>query len=185
MEPNRNDQNNNNKKPGGDKPKGIFPAIVVALVLVLIFSWVYSYVENSQYTQTKYSDFRAAMEAGQLHEVELRFDRVIYQTKEEALKDPAQQKTFFTGLPSGDILALANELYDMGVIVDDEITEDNSMIQMILYYVIMFAIFFFFMRMLTRRMSGEGMMGGFGKSKAKVYMEKQTGVTFKDVAGQD
>ena len=185
MEPNRNDQNNNNKKPGGDKPKGIFTAIVVALVLVLLFSWVYSYVENSQYTQKKYSDFRAAMEAGQLHEVELRYDRVIYQTKEEAMKDPAQQKTFFTGLPSGDILALANELYDMGVIVDDEITEDNSMIQMILYYVIMFAVFFFFMRMLTRRMSGEGMMGGFGKSKAKVYMEKQTGVTFKDVAGQD
>ena len=181
MEPKRNDQNNNNKKPN----KGIFTAVVVALVLVLIFSWVYSYVENSQYTQKKYSDFRAAMEAGQLHEVELRYDRVIYQTKEEAMKDPAQQKTFFTGLPSGDILALANELYDMGVIVDDEITEDNSMIQMILYYVIMFAVFFFFMRMLTRRMSGEGMMGGFGKSKAKVYMEKQTGVTFKDVAGQD
>jgi len=185
MEPNRNDQNNNNKKPGGDKPKGIFPAIVVALVLVLVFSWIYSYVENSQYTQTKYSDFRAAMDAGQLQEVELRYDRVIYQTKAEAMKDPSQQKTFFTGLPNGDILALADELYEMGVVVNDEITEDNSMIQMILYYVIMFAIFFFFMRMLTRRMSGDGMMGGFGKSKAKVYMEKQTGVTFKDVAGQD
>ncbi|MGM9660375.1 MAG: ATP-dependent zinc metalloprotease FtsH, partial [Faecousia sp.] len=37
----------------------------------------------------------------------------------------------------------------------------------------------------TKRMGGDGMMGGFGKSKAKVYMEKQTGVTFKDVAGQD
>ena len=185
MEPNRNDQNNNNKKPGGDKPRGIFPAIVVALALVLVFSWIYSYVENSQYTQTKYSDFRAAMDAGQLQEVELRYDRVIYQTKAEAMKDPGQQKTFFTGLPNGDILALADELYEMGVVVNDEITEDNSMIQMILYYVIMFAIFFFFMRMLTRRMSGDGMMGGFGKSKAKVYMEKQTGVTFKDVAGQD
>ena len=41
------------------------------------------------------------------------------------------------------------------------------------------------MNMLTKRMGGDGMMGGFGKSKAKVYMEKQTGVTFKDVAGQD
>jgi len=49
----------------------------------------------------------------------------------------------------------------------------------------MFSVLFFFMRNLTRRMGGEGMMGGFGKSKAKVYMEKQTGVTFKDVAGQD
>ena len=56
---------------------------------------------------------------------------------------------------------------------------------MILYYVIMFGLIFFVMNSLTKRMSGEGMMGGFGKSRAKVYMEKTTGVTFKDVAGQD
>ena len=49
----------------------------------------------------------------------------------------------------------------------------------------MFGLIFLFMRMITKRMSGDGMMGGFGKSTAKVYMEKQTGVTFKDVAGQD
>ena len=73
----------------------------------------------------------------------------------------------------------------MGVKSDQEIMEDNSMILSILYYAMMFAILFFFMRSLTRRMGGEGMMGGLGKSKAKVYMEKQTGVTFKDVAGQD
>ena len=185
MEPNRNDPHNN-KNPGGDRPKtSIWTAVVIALVLVLIFSWVYSFISDSQYIQTTYSDFRTAMDAGQLHEVELQSDRVIYMTKEEALKDPALQKACFTGLPLGDVLALADELHDMGVTVNDQITEDNSMIQMILYYVIMFAVFFVFMRMLTKRMSGDGMMGGFGKSKAKVYMEKQTGVTFKDVAGQD
>jgi len=51
--------------------------------------------------------------------------------------------------------------------------------------VLMFGIMFFLLNSITKRMSGEGMMGGMGKSKAKVYMEKQTGVTFKDVAGQD
>ena len=186
MEQNRNDSNNNKNNPDGQKPKnGIWTALIIALVLVLVFSWIYSAVESSQYVQTTYSDFRKAMETGQLAEVELRSDRVIYMTKEEAAKDPSMQKACFTGLPFGDILALADQLVDMGVAVDDQITEDNSMIQMILYYVIMFAVFFFFMRMLTRRMGGEGMMGSFGKSKAKVYMEKQTGVTFKDVAGQD
>ena len=186
MEQNRNDSNNNKNRPEGERPKnGIWTALIIALVLVLVFSWIYSAVESSQYVQTTYSDFRKAMETGQLAEVELRSDRVIYMTKEEAAKDPAVQKACFTGLPFGDILALADQLVDMGVAVDDQITEDNSMIQMILYYVIMFAVFFFFMRMLTRRMGGEGMMGSFGKSKAKVYMEKQTGVTFKDVAGQD
>ena len=186
MEQNRNDSNNNKNRPEGERPKnGIWTALIIALVLVLVFSWIYSAVESSQYVQTTYSDFRKAMESGQLAEVELRSDRVIYMTKEEAAKDPSVQKACFTGLPFGDILALADQLVDMGVKVNDEITEDNSMIQMILYYVIMFAVFFFFMRMLTRRMSGDGMMGSFGKSKAKVYMEKQTGVTFKDVAGQD
>ena len=186
MEQNRNDSNNNKNNPNGQKPKnGIWTALIIALVLVLVFSWIYSAVESSQYVQTTYSDFRAAMDAGQLAEVELRSDRVIYMTKEEAAKDPAVQKACFTGLPFGDSLALADELVNMGVTVNEQITEDNSMIQMILYYVIMFAVFFFFMRMLTRRMSGDGMMGSFSKSKAKVYMEKQTGVTFKDVAGQD
>ena len=186
MEQNRNDSNNNKNRPEGERPKnGIWTALIIALVLVLVFSWIYSAVESSQYVQTTYSDFRKAMETGQLAEVELRSDRVIYMTKEEAAKDPSMQKACFTGLPFGDILALADQLVDMGVAVDNQITEDNSMIQMILYYVIMFAVFFFFMRMLTRRMGGEGMMGSFGKSKAKVYMEKQTGVTFKDVAGQD
>ena len=185
MDQNRNDSNNK-KKPDGEKPKnGVWTALIIALVLVLIFSWVYSAVESSQYEQTTYSDFRTAMDAGQLAEVEIRSDRIIYMTREEAAKDPSQQKACFTGLPFGDALALADELVDMGVTVNEQITEDNSMIQMILYYVIMFAVFFFFMRMLTRRMGGDGMMGSFGKSKAKVYMEKQTGVTFRDVAGQD
>ena len=74
----------------------------------------------------------------------------------------------------------------MGVeVVDYPIQEDNSTLLLILYYVVMFGGVFFLMRMITKRMSGDGLMGGIGASKAKVYMEKQTGVTFKDVAGQD
>ena len=185
MEQNRKDPNPN-KKPDGDKPKSqIWTALIITLALVLVFSWVFNTVRNSQYTQTTYTDFRAAMDAGQLSEVEIRADRIVYMTKAEAAKDPSVQRASYTGLPNGNILELADELVAMGVKVDRVITEDNSMIMMILYYVMMFSILFFFMRNLTKRMGGDGMMGGFGKSKAKVYMEKQTGVTFKDVAGQD
>jgi len=185
MEQNRNDPDRN-KKPEGDRPKSqMWTALIITLALVLIFSWVFNTVRNSQYTQTTYTEFRAAMDQGKLSEVEIQYDRIVYMTKEEAAKDPSLQKACFTGLPSGNILALADELVEKGVKVTQVITEDNSMIMMILYYVIMFSILFFFMRNLTRRMGGDGMMGGFGKSKAKVYMEKQTGVTFKDVAGQD
>ena len=190
MEPNRSNdsRNNNNKKPeGGERPKGsIVTALVITLVIVLLFNWIYTSIVNSQYTETTFSDFLAAKEANQLAEVELKYDRILYMTKEEAAKDASQQKACFTGLPSGgDMVEMAIELEAMGVTVNQEIVEDNSMIMMILSYVVMIGGLFLIMNMLTKRMGGDGMMGGFGKSKAKVYMEKQTGVTFKDVAGQD
>ena len=177
----------NSKNPMDNMPKGsIWTALIITLALVLLISWIYGSVSGSQYTETSVSDFLDAMESNQLAEVEFRYDRIVYLTKEEAAKDPARQKACYTGLPSGgDTLELSQKLHDMGVTVTREITEDNSVVMMILSYCITFAILFVFMRMITKRMSGEGMMGGFGKSKAKMYMEKQTGVTFKDVAGQD
>ena len=186
MEENRKDPNPNKKPPEGEKSKAsVGPAVIIALALVLLFSWVYNAISKSQYNEVTYTDFVIAKESQQIVEAEIHADRIIYLTKEEAAKDPSQQKANYTGLPYGNFMELADELEDVGVKVNVPIKEDNSMIMMVLYYAIMFGLLFFFMRNLTKRMSGDGMMGGFGKSKAKVYMEKQTGVTFKDVAGQD
>ena len=187
MDLNRGNNPNNGKKPEGDRPKGsFFTPLMIALILVLLFSWIMNTVEKSQYTETTMSDFFEAKNAGQLAEVELRYDRILYMTKEEAAKDPAQQKACYTGLPSGgDMMALAQELEAQGITVNVPIVEDNSMIMMVLSYAIMIGGMFLLMNLLTKRMGGDGIMGGMGKSKAKVYMEKQTGVTFKDVAGQD
>ena len=187
MDLNRGNNPNNGKKPEGDRPKGgYFTPLMIALILVLLFSWIMNTVEKSQYTETTLSDFFEAKDSGQLAEVELRYDRILYMTKEEAAKDPARQKACYTGLPSGgDMMALAQELEAQGITVNVPIVEDNSMIMMVLSYAIMIGGMFLLMNLLTKRMGGDGMMGGFGKSKAKVYMEKQTGVTFKDVAGQD
>ena len=109
MDPNRGNNPNNGKKPQGDRPKGnYFTPLMIALVLVLVFSWVMNAVEKSQYTETTLSDFFSAKNAGQLAEVELRYDRIVYMTKEEAAKDASRQKACFTGLPSGgDLMALA------------------------------------------------------------------------------
>ena len=176
----------NEKKPGGNNPKKNFwTPLIIALALVLLFGWIYNMVSDSQYTETTYADFYTAMENHQLAEVQRRGSRIYYLTKEEAAKPATEQRACYTGMPSGDWLSMYNELVAQGVISDWQVQEDNSMIMMILYYGITFAILFLFMRTLTKRMGGDGMMGGFGKSKAKVYMEKQTGVTFKDVAGQD
>ena len=188
MEPNRNDSPNNNKNPGDQKkPKSnLLFTIVVTLSIILLVTWVFNAVKNSKYTETTFSDFLQARAAGNLAEVEIRYDRILYLTREEAAKEGSQQKACFTGLPGGgDLLTMAEELEAEGVKVNNPIVEDNSMIVMIISYVLMFGVLFLIMNSVTKRMSGEGMLGGFGKAKAKVYMEKQTGVTFKDVAGQD
>ena len=185
MDPKRNDPP---KKPDGDdkKPKNLLTTIFISIAILLAVISIFNFVDSSKYTETTFSDFADAMDANNLEEVEIRYDRIIYMTKEEAAKPAGSQKACYTGLPSGsDTLALGMSLEAMGVTVNWPIVEDNSFLITILYYVLMFGGIFLFTRMLSKRMSGEGMMGSFGKSKAKVYMEKQTGVTFKDVAGQD
>ncbi len=184
MDMNHNDSPN--KNPNEEKPRNIWPALIITLALVLLIAWVYNAVSNSQYTQTTFSDFLVAMEEDNLSEVEIRSDRIVYLTRDEASKSPSAQKASFTGFPrGGNAMELEQQLHAKGVAVDNHITEDNSMIMMLLYYGIMGLLLFTFMRSVSKRMGGDGLMGGFGKSKAKVYMEKQTGVTFKDVAGQD
>ena len=188
MDPERNDPNQKkpNQNPDGDKPKtNGWVALTIAILVVLAVSSLFNNISNSQYTPATWSDFRAAMEADNLSEVELRHDRVVYLTKDAAEKPAREQKACYTGLPStANMMELADELVAMGVTVDRQIVEDNSAIIMILYYAGMLLLTFFMIRMLMKRM-GDGGMGSFGKSKAKVYMEKDTGVRFSDVAGQD
>ena len=190
MESNPKDSSNERSNNQNDKKKpksNILLALVITIVVVLLGSFVFNTVSKSRYTKATYSDFLTAIEEGTLAEVELRVDRIIYMTKEEAEKPASQQKACYTGLPSGgDTMALAEELDAMGIKVNKKIVEDNSGIIMYLMYALMIGAVFLLMITVTKRMgSGEGMMGAFGKNNAKVYMEKQTGVTFKDVAGQD
>ena len=187
MDPKRNNPNQKppGQGPGDDKPKtsGI-AALLIGLVIALAVSGVFNTVQNSQYTEKTWSDFRTEMAAGSLSEVDLYYDRIVYLTAEEAAKPAKEQRACFTGLPSGaDTLALANELADMGVKVNKE-KESGLDFTAILMMLLSVLPFFFLFRMMSKRMGSDG-MGGFGKSKAKVYMEKDTGVRFSDVAGQD
>ena len=190
MDLNRNDPPNNKNNPNdpqNKRPKSnILLAILITVAVVIVISLIYNAIAGSKYQETEFNDFLDAMEGGQLSEVLIQSDRIIYLTKEEAAKPESQQKACYTGLPKGgDYLELSKQLDALGVKNSTEIVEDNSGIMMILYYALMIGAVFLLMNMLTKRMSGDGLMGGFGKSKAKLYMEKQTGVTFKDVAGQD
>ena len=174
------------RKPDGKRPKGsIWLALIVSVALILLISSVYNTIVKSQYTQTTLSEFYDTLKSNNLSEVEIRYDRVLYMTKEEAAKPAHQQKACYTGLPLNGNLAddIIKLLLEMDAEVDVKIVEDNSFITSILLYVVMFGAFFGLMTLLTKRMGGG--IGAMGASKAKVYMEKQTGVTFRDVAGQD
>ena len=188
MENNRDDSQNRGKPNGETKrPRSsLWIPLIITVAIVLAITLIFNAISDGRYTETTWSDFRAEMAKDNLAEVQLQYDRIVYLTREEAAKPAAQQKACYTGLPSGaDTMALADKLDEMGVKVHRLIVEDNSTIIMVLSYAFMFGIIFFTMRTMTKRMSGDGMLGSFGKSKAKMYMEKQTGVTFKDVAGQD
>ena len=187
MEDTRNNASNNDKKNNNDgkKPRSRFLVmLLISMALVLVFSLVYNAIADSKYTETDYSEFLKQMEAGNLAEVQLHSDRIIYMTKEEAAKPANQQKACFTGLPAGDHMGLLQQLHALGVKGSEKIVEDNSFMMMILSYGLMIGGLFLVMNLITKRM-GEGGMGAMGKSSAKVYMEKQTGVSFQDVAGQD
>ena len=187
MDMNPKDSSNNKGPgaPGEKKPKWLL-AVIVALGAVLLMFMINNIITANKYTKKTFSDFLEAKNAGQLAEVQLRADRIVYLTKEEAEKEAAQQKACYTGLPTGaNTMALLEELHEAGVTGEKLIVEDNSGLISLLYPVFMFLMIFAFMSFLTKRMNGDGALGGMGKSKAKVYMEKQTGVTFKDVAGQD
>ncbi len=186
MDPKENKNSGSGTPQDGKQPKrSLGFALFATVAIVLLITLLFNSVSKGMYEETTYSQFREYMDAGQLAEVEIRSDRIIFLTKEEAAKSPRQQKACYAGLPYGNYMALADQLVDMGVKVDHPIVGDNSFIITILLYAMMFGVIFLSMRSLTKRMSGDSMMGNFGKSKAKVYMEKQTGVTFKDVAGQD
>ena len=187
MDQNRKDLPKNNDGTAADskKPKNLWITLIISAVIILAISLIYNAVVNSQYTKTTYSEFLASMEAGQIAEAEIHMDRIYYLTKEEAAKPAQEQVACYTGLPYGNYMALADELHALGAKVVIPIQEDNSGIILVLYYILMFALIFGVMRTLMKKMGGGDLTGGFGKSKAKVYMEKQTGVTFRDVAGQD
>jgi hypothetical protein len=129
------------------------------------------------------------LDSGKVSSVEFQTDRIVVLTKEEAEKPQNQQKLYYTGIiPNVDLTPLTEKLTDSGITYNEEIVEQTSpivtfIVSWVIPIVIMYALFSLLMRSMTKRMGGG--LGGIGESKAKVYMEKQTGVTFADVAGQD
>ena len=186
------------KKPQDNKPQNgddgrqgrrIVFLMVAALIATLLINSVYTSIANAYLSEIPYNEFQEYLDKDEIAELEFQSDRIVILTREEAKKPAAQQRMYYTGIiPNYDNSELKAQLDKQGVIYNTEIVEQASpivtfVVTWLLPVIIMYALFSLLMRSITKRMGGG--IGGIGESKAKVYMEKSTGVTFADVAGQD
>jgi len=189
------------KKPQDNKPQNnddgrqgrrIVFLMVAALIATLLINSVYTSIANAYLSEIPYNEFQEYLDKDEIAELEFQSDRIVIRTREEAKKPAAQQRMYYTGIiPNYDNSELKAQLDKQGVIYNTEIVEQASpivtfVVTWLLPVIIMYALLSLLMRSLSKKMGGGiGGIGGIGESKAKVYMEKSTGITFADVAGQD
>ncbi len=184
---NQNNQNNRNNPPGGPGPR-LAPMLLALLVVFLIILSITRVVSKVGSMVIPYNEFVQMLDEGKVSKVIVSDDRIEIHTVEEE-KDRtiwgSTQIVYYTGTVE-DEEALAARLLASGVEVSKVIPDNSSaLIQIIFMYVLPLVLFVIVMGYVSKKIGGGGMMGGVGKSNAKVYVQKETGVTFKDVAGED
>ena len=200
-----NNQNNLNNGPeqennGGRDPKkvNLFLLLIAILMTLLFVSYFSKLANSSSETQITYSEFVTMLEAGQVKSVQISSD-VIYIEKVEAKEDEEQKKNPFTALLYGsdeqvlytakieDDNTLTQRILDAGNVEIDGEIQDNSgwILSILLTYVLPVIFAWVLLSFLFRKMSKGGGPFSVGKSTAKVHIQQETGITFKDVAGED
>ena len=187
-----------NKKPQDNKPQNgddgrqgrrIIFLMVAALIATLLINSLYTTIANAYLSEITYNEFQTYLDKDEIAELEFQSDRMVILTRDEAKKPSSQQRLYYTGyIPNVSNDDLKDRLDAQGVEYNTEIVEQASpivtfVVTWLLPVIIMYALLSLLMRSLSKKMGGG--IGGIGESKAKVYMEKSTGVTFADVAGQD
>ncbi|MFQ9061219.1 MAG: ATP-dependent zinc metalloprotease FtsH [Oscillospiraceae bacterium] len=163
--------------------------MVAALIATLLINSLYTTIANAYLSEITYNEFQTYLDKDEIAELEFQSDRMVILTRDEAKKPSSQQRLYYTGyIPNVSNDDLKDRLDAQGVEYNTEIVEQASpivtfVVTWLLPVIIMYALFSLLMRGMTKRMGGG--IGGIGESKAKVYMEKSTGITFADVAGQD
>ena len=188
-----NDYNNggggrrNNNSPNPNKKRQTIIILIIAVIVTLVASTVMSeFLEDSTTKEIKYNEFIKKVEDGQVKKVIFRDGKIVITLKDEKESDNYFGSTYTewtTQLYDEDLLPLLKE---KGVDFKGESSDEQSSIKIfLLEWVLPFGMIYLIMTLLFRRISRNSGMMGIGKSNAKVYMEKETGVTFDDVAGQE
>ena len=179
----RNDGSGHNQ--GGNRNhSAILLFLVVTLITLLIMSFVNRMMSDSTSEEITYDQFLALLDRDLVDKVTIGPDKLTIVTKNQPLSGQGIEYSYFTGRVSDP--DLVSRLEKAGVEFSGLIPDNTT--SLILNVVLSFApliLIWVLMGVIFRRMANSGGMMGVGKSRAKMYMQSETGVTFKDVAGQD
>ncbi len=195
---NQGNNNGNNNGPGGGGPQkkqSLLLLLIATLITLLGMSFFMSTLGSSN-DEITYSQFLNMVKTGKVESVVISDDEINitpvkekHQVSGNSIFDYSTTSkptvTYYTGNLEDDNLYAVLDEYN--VEYTKEIPDNSGLfLNIILTYVLPIALIWIALSFLFRKMSnGGGMMGGVGKSNAKVYVQKETGVTFKDVAGQE
>ena len=193
---NRNSNGNNGSGgpggPGGSDPKkqSLIILIIAALVTLFSISMFMKFMTGSTNQEISYNDFVAMVEKGEVESVVVDSDKITIYPRQEKDANPflyayGGSVTYYTGKMEEDD-ALTARLLQYDVEMSKQVADSSSVIMtVLLYYVLPILLMWGLLSLLFRRMGGKGGPMGVGKSTAKAYVQKETGITFKDVAGED
>ena len=182
--PNNNDQNNNGKKP---QNRSFIFMLVISIGLTLLFFYAYSRYQTSQQVEISYSQFLDMLDKGEVEKVRIYSSSLEIVPKTDKKSKNTLKKTYYaTRISDLKLVDRLEEAKKNGELDYTAVDESNTaMIGNILSWVLMIGVFYVIIWLFMRSMSKGGGMMGVGKSNAKMYVEKKTGVTFADVAGQE
>ena len=195
---NKNNQNNNKNKKNVN---GLLILVIWAVGLTVVFNYLsaYSRQANSAASthEIQYSEFKRLVKEGLVESVVLTDGKIEITTEDgyvyvdENGNRYDKNFTLFTmqmGIYDPDLLDTLDE-HGVANYTNPYVPEMSPILEFMIAYilpmVLLIGAFMLFMNLMTRKGGGIGGIGSVGKANAKVYMEKSTGVTFNDVAGQD
>ncbi len=181
----QNDQNNKNGNGKKTPNRSFIFMLVVSIGLTLLFFYTYNKIQESQRKEITYSQFLDMLDEGNVKMVKIYGSSIEVTKKEDG---DSQRETVYYATRISDLYLVdrLEEAKKNGELDYKAIDESNSaIIGSILSWIMTIAIFYLVIWLFMRTMSKGGGVMGVGKSNAKMYVEKETGVTFADVAGQE
>lgn len=186
---------NNNGGPGGNgngngkdpKKQNLLILLIAALLSLLCISYFMKAFTGATDTEISYNQFISMIEAGQIDKVKIESNQItIYPKSKETVSLFYMQPTitYHTGKIEDDD-TLTQRLLDANVEVSGSVPDGSGIILSILSYILPILLMWGLLSLLLRKMTGGGGAFSMGKSNAKVYVQKETGITFKDVAGEE